>query len=264
MEMKCRWFILMLLCAFSLSLFAASHDDETIKAKINAIKTDEAFLGAEATREDEAEAYHEAVADVHFYFNQMMISQQRDTVSLQQIHSCLRSLSHSRGDMVRVFAYVRIEDVLKSPVPKSESESVVSGDAMDPVPTHPVDSVPARPQAQDPPASKSQAQTITSASDLAVQTTSGILDVIMTLRQVQMMGDALSVLRKFQSEGKVQAYEQVHSLNDVVAGRYLIVCDQQKQIKALLEVQTDAVRNIVTKQQDSLSNYRGCLAFWFK
>lgn len=270
MKRRIAFILLLCLSGWCRIQSASAANDGDIKAKINAIKCDEAFLGAEATRETEAEAYHQAIVDVHFYFNQMRLEQQKDTVDIMMIRPRIRSLVHERGSMFRVFAYVRISDI--------DSLINVAASAADRI--APVEPVAAekpkeviaeaqeKPQVQvaevadtaqkndavieEKPVVSSAAKVVTSA-----------VDVIMSLRQVEQMGDALLVLRQFQKEGKLQALDKVKGLGDVQEGRFLLVYDKEQQVKALLEVLSDTMRNVFSNQTDALANYKGCSAYWF-
>lgn len=269
MSGKVAWMIMLFHCCM-LSLWA-DDEVEAIKERINAIKIDPEFLGAESTKADEAEAYHEAVCQVQYYFNQWLGEQGRDTLSYNEIHSRVRSLSHPRGEKFRVFAYVNIKDTeqllgareqndtahVEVIVPRlSEAESIVAVQNVE---------VPSEIEIQPQETLKTSAET-TAASKLtmAQQTTSGLVDVVISLQHIEMIEDARLVLQQFQREGKILEFQRVTSSSDIKDGRFLLMYEKNGTIRALLEVQQSELRNIKTNQLETSQQYKGCSAYWFR
>lgn len=247
-------------------------NDEDIKAQINRIKSDETYLGAESTHEDWGYAYLQAVEEIQYYLNQLRKEEGKDSLSVAQVKTGIRSLRHMRGNKFRVFAYVKLQDMLQavpdpdktptdfSPLPDSptaEETPQVDSPKVETELSIRKDSVETPAVVEDPikteiPAAR---QTVSS---------SGLIEVVMLLRQVQMISDAALVLEQYKRDGKVQDFAKVRGLADIQDNMFLIMYNKQGKIQSLLEVQQGQYRNIKTNQKEGLDAYHGCAAYWFK
>lgn len=247
-------------------------DDEDIKAQINRIKSDEAYLGAESTHEDWGFAYLHAVEEIQYYLNLMRKEEGMDSLSVAQVKTGVRSLRHMRGDKYRVFAYVKLQDMLQAvPEPdKTPTDFSPLPDSPSSEETQQVDSTKTETglsiredSVETPVIIEDHIKTEISAARQTVSSSS-LIEVVMLLRQVQMIDDAVLVLEQFRRDGKVQDFAKVRGLTDIQENTFLIIYDMQGEIQALLEVQQGQYRNIKTNQKEGLDAYHGCAVFWFK
>jgi len=77
--------------------------------------------------------------------------------------------------------------------------------------------------------------------------------------------DLKKVIEPLKQQGIVTDYGKYATMDDPQQS-YLIVYDPAGNIRAILgkETEEESRLNLKTKQQDSVSNYRGCGAIWFK
>lgn len=262
--MVTRYFWLIALSIFcSLAFCPKLHaNDEDIKAQINRIKSDEAYLGAESTHEDWGIAYLRAVEEIQYYLNQVRKEEGKDSLSVAQVKTGIRSLRHMRGNKFRVFAYVKLEDMLKV-VPEPDRTPTDFSPLAEALPIEEPEQTDSATVNEDP---VPLAESMIAETPMVRQTvsSSSLIEVVMLLRQVQKANDAALVLEQFKREGKVQDYAKVSGLSDIQDNMFLIMYDKQGKIQALLEVQQGQYRNIKTNQIEGLDTYRGNSAFWFK
>lgn len=268
-KVRAVWLLVFFHCGWSI-LWAADNV-ETIKERINAIKMDPAYIGAESTQTDEGVAYYEAICLVQYFFNQTQKDQGQDTLSFDEIHLRIRSLSHPRGEKHRVFAFAKIMDLEQMLSAKASSvpahDECASPKSFEKeVSAHEqsmVDTADKEIEPQEFTSDKAQFVQESPVS-VAAQTTSGIVDVILSLQQVEMIEDAKLVLKQFMQEGKIEEFNKLNSLSDIKDGRFLLMYEKNGIVRALLEVQQSSFRNIKTNQIETSQQYRGCSAYWFR
>ena len=88
-------------------------------------------------------------------------------------------------------------------------------------------------------------------------------EVIEQLKAVNSFHKLESVIKPLKDEGKITDYGKYITMKEPAAC-YLIVYDQQGNIKALLGPGITSRRNLKTNLDDSEKNYHGCGAIWLK
>lgn len=88
-------------------------------------------------------------------------------------------------------------------------------------------------------------------------------EVIEQLKGVNSFHKLESVIKPLKDEGKITDYGKYITMKEPAAC-YLIVYDQQGNIKALLGPGITSRRNLKTNLDDSEKNYHGCGAIWLK
>lgn len=262
--MVTRQFWLIVLSAFCSMVFCVRlrANDENIKAQINRIKSDETYLGAESTHEDWGIAYLQAVEEIQYYLNLKREEEGKDSLSINQVKTGVRSLKHMRGNKFRVFAYVKLQDMLqivpdpdRAPTDFTSLPDTLHAERPEQADTAIINITP------DPVTEPLKTEVSSSRQSIS---SSGLIEVVMLLRQVQMIDDAALVLEQYKRDGKVQDFAKVRGLSDIQDNMFLIMYNKQGKIQSLLEVQQGQYRNIKTNQKEGLDAYHGCAAYWFK
>ena len=75
--------------------------------------------------------------------------------------------------------------------------------------------------------------------------------------------DLEKTMKPLKDQGKIEAYGKYTTMTDP-AQCYLIIYDQQADIRAFLDKGESSRKNLKTGLDDSEKNYRGCGAIWFK
>jgi hypothetical protein len=72
-----------------------------------------------------------------------------------------------------------------------------------------------------------------------------------------------SLLRQYKGDGKISEFNWV-STRDVYPEVTVIIFKEEKIVAILLQEQNGKRINYLTNKEDSISNYRGCRAIWYK
>lgn len=83
------------------------------------------------------------------------------------------------------------------------------------------------------------------------------------IQSVRSFFDLESVMKPLKQQGIIADYGKYSTLKNPEEA-YLIIYDPAGNIRAVLDPGTDTRRNLKTNADDSLKNYRGCGAIWFK
>ena len=88
-------------------------------------------------------------------------------------------------------------------------------------------------------------------------------EVLEKILQVRSFYDLEKTMKPLKEEGKIVDFGKYTTMSDP-ANSYLIIYDQEANIKAVLGKGTDSRKNLKTGANDSEKNYRGCGAIWYK
>lgn len=208
---------------------------QNVKQEINNIKQNASYMNAEATEESRAEAFaialDELVTEACNRFNAELPQ--------EKIINMVKSLEVKRGDCSRVFVYALVSDI----------EQLVKNVAVKPSQTV---SQPVSTQTLPAPVVKTTAVNITPLASVT-----SVFSRMNTLTEIK------SLLWEYKPEGKVTEYDWVKSLS--VDADACIVIFRGENIVAILQQEQNGKRiNYMTNSEDSLGNYSGCRAIWYK
>jgi len=241
--------LLCLCCSSAAGQLYVSNED--VKKEINSIKINEAYVGAEATSENIEDAFDTALLNLYVSINSQRLLQGRPPIEIETLGPIVHTLSMQRGTLYRVFVYISWAEIERNQFssgpsgPSDKKEDTMGTDTINHVDTIP----PGLPQKS----------TDHSPKPLP------IVEVLGSLCLTDMINDALLQLAAFKVDQKITAYGKYNPSLQIEGVYYLLVFDTSNVIRAILEIQEDGnIWNIINNEPDTLKNYSGCYAFWFK
>lgn len=258
---------------------------ESINKQINQIKRDNAYLYAEATLSTEEEALSVAkellLRQVQEYVETKPELSKSETVLVKDINSSSESMSMMRGEMYRVFVYVKKSDIeaisnamaiskttTVQPVPVKQS--TVTSESVKETPRAPIDEQPAQP-VMKPVESPSQPVSTTpnhgASSDRvldSVQRTmpSWQMQAIQTLLECNSVEAVASRLGRLKTEYKVKKYgtsDNCPSLQDV----YLVFFGEKGNVIDVLGPGKSQRVGFKNMEIVSIDKFIGTQSLWF-
>ena len=97
----------------------------------------------------------------------------------------------------------------------------------------------------------------------AVEKATVTSEVLTQLASISNFYDLQKVMTPLKDAGKISSFGKYSTMTDP-EDCYLIVYDQQANIKAVLGKGSSVRPNLKTQKDDSEKNYHGCGAIWFK
>lgn len=209
----------------SFTMLTWGQTDAGLKVKINSIKKSSEYVYAEVTQYDKKEAYDMAQDILYQRINEYLAKERKKRDPSTEFESNKKydivDLTVSRGDMFRVFLYVKKEDLFSSEngyAPKIPGREPVVNDVE-----------------------------------------REVIDELLVLNNFAAMKQRLPELK---NEGKILSYKKYSEL-DNPEQYYLIVFDKQGKILAVLTKGGNR-KNLRTRGNDAISNYKGCGAVGVK
>lgn len=224
---------------------------QDIKQKINAIKKSHDYINAEATEASREEAFSLALEEMTSEVNTLFASH----LSSKELRGISNTLEIKRGENMRVFVYTSKEDVKALIV----SKPVSAGKDTVKVET---DSIQLPKESQNSNTSQSNAvnnsqQVLTTLSTPHVGNVTSVFSRMNTFTEIK------SLLRQYKGEGKITEFNWVSS-RDVSPEVTVVIFREEKIVAILLQEKNGKRINYLTNKEDSISNYRGCRAIWYK
>lgn len=226
-------------------VIAADAMDEQLE-KINGIKKNPDYLYGDATMATQEEAtslaYEVLQKEV---LNWLQREHQKLKVSsAAEINGLSQTIRVRRANMFRVFAYVKKESLLKD-------SHKVQVDSLN------RDSVEVR-QPKD-------SLVTDSVKNVIMQRFFGrrVNDALLRLKDAKNFFELKDIMQPLKEEGKIIDYGKYATAKDPEVC-YLIVYDPAGNIRALLGKGGDIRKNLKTGKDDTIRNYRGCGALWFR
>lgn len=287
----CRYILILFLGVICIDLFAQSADvqpDADVKQKIRTIKLDESYLKAEADDATTDQAYKVAVMTLMLDLKSDNENPELDSLLLDMLKPALQTLVYTRGTVKRVFVYVEFEEannifhqaekkLAEKEKPKAPTPIVYHDEQNEPniIMVTDDDSEEDSDSEESEPEQESQEETPeepaeekSSSSQPVVTSTANYNDLILLLNGIEMADEAIKVLQKFKSDGKVDEIGQLKAGMQIPEGAILIIYNRQHQLQALLSQENAAegthYYNIKRDCPDSLANYSGCGILWFR
>ena len=268
--MKNRIIFLLSAIALTVSLCAQNSISD-----INRIKRDKNYLYGEATLEKKDAALKLAYELLEVEIKNWATEKkaQISSVYATNIYEYADTIILPRHNMVRAFVFVKTSN-LKAIKGKSVSVDV---DPDEPLAKHivaqqnnvSVEEPQVEPQQEAVPESQSESihkeeMVLPPVEDESTVKHSTIKEEVLShLLSVSSFYDLEKTIKPLKEEGKITDYGKYSTMSDP-ANCYLIVYDQQAQIKAFLDKGVTTRRNLKTGADDSEKNYHGCGAIWFK
>lgn len=238
------------LLIFCLPLMVFSADNRL--TKINAVKKRADYLYGEATMPTQQEA-----ASLAFEMLQKEVlswaeqtGQKHHFTSIADINRLADTIMVRRANMYRVFAYVE-KSVLTQQQPQAAHNNAVPTDSTA------SDTVKAE-QPKDMLVTDSVKQVIMQRFFGRKQN-----DALLRLNEAKNFFELKDIMQPLKEEGKIIDFGKYATAEDPEQC-YLIIYDPAGNICALLGKGKDVRENLRTGQADSIRNYRGCGAIWFK
>lgn len=249
---------------------------QTTSKQINQIKRSPLYLYAEATMESEEEAqsvaYELLLQQVQEYIASSQMLSAADNVLIKDVKTKGESLSMMRGEMHRVFVYVKkydIEAVTNTVAVNNNTNTAVNLPAQGMTNTTQSTSMPTVTEtpAPTPKASQTQPQ---QQQQPAATTTSKVESPLTGWQQMAMVSllecpDMTSVrakLNRLKAEYKIKRYGNADNCPSA-ADAYWAIFDSNGKLVTILGPGTTQRIDYKNMQYSSLSEYKGMNALWF-
>ena len=232
-------------------LYIAPFYGQDIKQKINAIKKSHDYINAEATETHQEEAFSLALEEMTSEVNSIFASH----LSSKELRGIANSLEIKRGENMRVFVYTSKEDVkaLIASKPTSVGKDTIK---VEPYSTNNVEESQNSNTNHNNVVNNSQ-QTYSTLSSPQVGNVTSVFSRMNTFTEIK------SLLRQYRGEGKISEFNWV-STREISSEVKVIIFKEEKIVAILLEENSGKRINYLTNKEDSISNYRGCRAIWYK
>lgn len=212
--------------------------------QINDIKKDSAYLYADVTMLTQelatSQAYEQLQREVINWVTKQL-GDNTENVSAVEINRMVDTLVTRRADMYRVFAYTRKADILSTFIVGHASQrEITSADTTKHVVAN---------------------DTICHLLRQSFLGRKG--GVIEQIKKARNFFELKQIMEPLKEKGDILDYGKYASAENP-EDCYLIVYDPAGNIRALLGTGKDSRWNLKTGKDDSLTNYRGCGAIWFR
>lgn len=226
---------------------------QSVSSRINNIKRDPRYIYEDATAKTEEEAYKIAyeglIVRIQEYVNAKKKFKNADNIVINNINKSCEQINMSRGEMSRVFLYVRVNDI--DPAQNLEVIAKETVDAIDNV-----DKTIGKNQEPQ----NDNNQPIVSIDQLEKVWQREVVNRII---EAESIIGAQAHLSRMKAEFKINKYGAMNSCNDI-ANSWLVIFDNDNNIVALLGPEKDNFRpDYMSKTYKSLNDFSGLNAVWF-
>lgn len=250
--MRVKQIFILLVCILCITdLFGQSAS-----SRINSIKRDTKYLYEDATAETEEDAYQMAYQGltlrIQEYVNTKKKFKDADNILVNNIKQHCEQISMTRGDLFRVFLYVKISDI-----DPAENIEVIAKEEISYVEQTPVqEEQPAEPAAE---AADEQVKTVfIDDIEKAWQR-----DAIKRLADSGNATKAQATLSRMKAEYKIKKYGALDTCSNIAAS-WIIVLDDDMNVVALLAPDQNGKRpDYISGTMKSLKDFSGYSAIWF-
>lgn len=229
-------------------LLAMAQTDAEIKNQINKIKRSKSYLSAEATMTTEEEARTVAmellVGEINDWVETKGKAGEVKQIVLQDINSNTQQMDMKRGTKSRVFVYVKKKDIV---LIYGEGQLVLNDEELQPLSA--IASKGNSAAAQETPAEEKAAPASVQPSPLQ------------KIQQAANMTEMKPIFAQLKSEGKITygAYKG----GELKESCYLLFYDRTGAVKAIVNKQGEALTDIKSGAEVTLSSYSGMGVYWF-
>lgn len=242
--MRSIFFALLLFCAH----FLYGQDN---KQQINQIKQNSDYLNAEATDETFDDAYNVALEElISEACNKFSVD-----IPIEKVKKTIKFIEIRRGESFRVFVYALADDLRNIAIDTKplESSNLLSSESASADVNENV--VPDTSQGSN---KEEQKQfTLTLDQSKRLESVSEIFSRMNTLSEIK------SLIREYKTQGKLHDYNWVNS-NVIPQDAHIVVFRGESIIAVLLNEKNSKRLNVITSQEDEISNYSKCRAIWYK
>lgn len=257
-------------------LIGLSATAQTTSKQINQIKRSPLYLYAEATMESETEAqsvaYELLLQQVQEYIASSKSLSAADNVLIKDVKTKGESLSMMRGEMHRVFVYVKkydIEAVSNTVAVNNNTNTAVNLPAQGattttqstPVPTVTETPAPAQPTSQQQ-QQQQPAATATTTGKVESPLTGWQQMAMVSLLECPDMTSVRAKLNRLKAEYKIKRYGNADNCPSATDA-YWAIFDGSGKLVTILGPGTTQRIDYKNMQYSSLSEYKGMNALWF-
>lgn len=240
-------------------LAGATWAQQSDTKKINSIKRNSQYLYAEATMNTEEEAYQVAEELLTTYINEYIESKKKlnkaESVIVKDIASKCEKIQMTRGEMSRVFLYVKKSDI----IPAENSMTLIKPESPDS--TFDTGEVPPA-VIEVLPTNGNQFSDNMVAGEAPRLSEAWQQNVIDELMLVSSLTEARALLNRLKAEYKIKRYGSYDECKSP-ANSFWLIADGNGTLQTILGPGTGQRTNFKTLQYDSLENYSGLNAIWF-
>lgn len=243
--MKKRTVLTALAFIFVLSVFSQESDSK----RINSIKRNNQYLYAEATMKDTQEAYETALELLKGYIDEYAQSKRKlesaDNLIIRNVETNSQRINMKRGEMTRVFVYVKKSDILPAENPiiieNSSSEDVgeVAPAEVTPITEAPTDG--------------------DTSLKLPIAWQQQVIDELLECKDLT---KAKALLNRMKSEYKIKR-SGIRANCRNQADCFWVVGDSDNNLITVLGPGSGQRTNFKSLQKDSLENYHNEMDIWF-
>lgn len=266
-----RAIVILLSLFYCLSVFS----QEEAKKTMNEIKLNSSYLYAEATDDTKDLAFNTALGEFVYDASKEVNAE----LSAESVKGVVKSLEIQRGECVQMFLYALKSDIKElaasnpQPVhtqqtqPEKTPTTRIGFNIQPEIVEQPQPQVveqqqqvvaQSQPQTVEQPAQQnSSTQTVTTANPSKLLSATSVFSRMNTFTEIK------SLLRDYKESGKISDYGPVRSLS--LDPDACIIIIRGESIVAVLQQEKDNKRiNYMTDAEDSITNYSGCQAVWYK
>lgn len=254
-------FIIMLSLLALLTPFTAMAQSSAVK-QINAIKQDTSYLYAEATMQTWDEAYSGAKAILEATIQDWAKDQKigdKASAFLAKSDKKILEIKTQRGNYIRAFLYVKKADIV--PVGKTQEVMVIDNKKSNakPIEIKPLQEDKAKKKDIDQARNGNMSSKIEAVQPEEYQLT----DEEKQLLTVTTFQDIEPMVEDMKEDGSLRDYGKYKTMPQ--SGTcYLFIYNRSGGIPAVLKKTDKEVINLKTLQNDNISNYKDCGAFWLR
>lgn len=243
-------FILNIYLLFFLACTASAQSDVASAAKqINAIKMNKDYISSESTAETEKVAKENALALLEVNIEDWLISNQKNIDDVKgyiaKADNSVLEVNTRRGNRYRVFLYVKKSDIITF---NNETEIVAASIKKDEQPTMPSSTVEELPVTIEVEVEQSGEQAYQPSPE----------------EQKMLAVAKFDAVKPFITQNSgIRDYGKFADI-PATGDCYLFVYNRNGEIAAYLKRGSEGYKNVKTGTKDSIDNYKGCGALWFR
>ena len=248
-----RTLLTALALVFALSVFCQESDSK----RINSIKRNNQYLYAEATMKDAQEAYDTALELLRGYIDEYAQSKRRlesaDNLIIRNVETNTQRINMKRGEMTRVFVYVKKSDILPAENPMiMETAPIIEDTEVSPAEVNSISPTEATPDAE-----------VTTEGDVSLKLPiAWQQQVIDELLKCKNLPEAKALLNRMKSEYKIKRCGIRFNCRNK-ADCFWVVGDPDNNLLTVLGPGSGQRTNFKSLQKDSLENYHNEMDIWF-
>ena len=226
---------------------------ESDSKKINKIKRDNQYLYAEATMKDAQEAHNTAIELLNGYIDEYVQTKKKfkssDNIIIKDIEKNSQKIQMKRGEMVRVFVYVKKSDIIPAENSTMRQNAGKQEDTTD-----------KKLQTEVTPITSDGQDIVGDPSlRLSIPWQQDMIDNILSCGTLI---EAKALMNRQKAEYKIKRIGNQSNCRNA-AECFWVIADDNGALVTVLGPGTETRTNFKTLQPDALENYKGTTAMWF-